>query len=301
MANLPAAIVLGIASAGVYGTSLVVQHRVVHTMQVPGLRGYVQILKSPVWLMAVAGDLFGFVLQVGALSLGPVVVIQPLSVLMLPVALVVGYSFGGPKPTRADYGACALLAGSLSVFLWIVGETEQGSTPLALRTIGVLVLVLALVLGLGFSTASLATIPRAAVLGGAAGVCWGTLAAFVNAASDRYDDGGIQQLFNDPRGYVPLIAIAVLGVLGMALTMLSFKAGSLAVVLPVNLCADPLSAIIFGALLLGQKVPLGIPELLGYSLCFCGLALAAIRLAKPVVETLHAQETDGSEAELQSP
>src|SRR6516164_4580179 len=103
--NLPAAIALGIASAGVYGASIVVQHRVVHNMRVPGWRGVVQILISPVWLLAICGDVCGFVLQVGALSLGPVVIIQPLAVLMLPVALVMGYALGGPKPTLTDYGA----------------------------------------------------------------------------------------------------------------------------------------------------------------------------------------------------
>jgi drug/metabolite transporter (DMT)-like permease len=295
--NLPAAIALGIASACVYGMSIVVQHRVVHNIRVPGWGGVKQILTSPIWLMAIVGDLFGFILQVGALSLGPVVIIQPLAVLMLPVALVGGWALGGPQPTLTDYGACALLTGSLGGFLWVVGDTGQGEVPDAKRIIGVLILVLALVLGVSFASASTPPVPRGAILGGAAGVCWGTLAVFVNAASDRYDDGGIHALFNDPRGYLPLIAIGILGVLGMGITLLSFKVGSLAVVLPTNLCADPLSAIIFGALLLGQHIPLDAVSLFGYSLCFCGLVVAAFQLAKPVVAGLQAQEAAGSEAE----
>jgi drug/metabolite transporter (DMT)-like permease len=295
--NLPAAIALGIASAGVYGASIVVQHRVVHNMRVPGWRGVVQILISPVWLLAICGDVCGFVLQVGALSLGPVVIIQPLAVLMLPVALVMGYALGGPKPTLTDYGACTLLTGSLAGFLWIVGDTGQGDVPDPKRILGVLILVVALVLGVSFVSASSPPVPRGAVLGGAAGVCWGTLAVYVNAASDRYDDGGIHALFNDPKGYLPLIAIGILGVLGMGITMLSFKVGSLAVVLPTNLCADPLSAIIFGALLLGQHIPLDAVSLLGYSLCFCGLVVASFQLAKPVVAGLQAQEAVAREAE----
>jgi len=297
VSNLPAAIVLGIASAVVYGISVVVQHRVVHNTREPGLRGVVQILKSPIWLMAAGGDVCGFILQVGALSLGPVVIIQPLAVLMLPVALATGYAMGGPRPGWIDYGACALLAGSLSGFLWTVGGAEQGEVPHAVRSLGVLVLVLALVVGLLFVTHTAPPIPRSAVLGGIAGACWGTLAVFVNAASDRYADGGVRALFNDPQGFLPLVAIAALGLLGMGLTMASFKVGSLAVVLPVNLCADPLSAIIFGALLLGQHIPLDAPSLLGYSLCFCGLALAASRLARPVVTAMHAQSAEMHQAE----
>jgi len=297
MSNLPAGIVLGIASAIVYGISVVVQHRVVHNTRASGWQGVVQILKSPIWLMAVGGDVCGFILQVGALSLGPVVIIQPLAVLMLPVALIAGYSMGGPRPKPIDYGACALLAGSLSAFLWIVGGAHEGEVPDAMRSLGVLVLVLALVIGLLFVTHTAPTIPRSAVLGGIAGACWGTLAVFVNAVSERYADGGVTALFNDPKGFVPLVAIAVLGVLGMGLTMASFKVGSLAVVLPVNLCADPLSAIIFGALLLGQHIPLDAPSLLGYSLCFCGLAVASSRLAQPVVTAMHAQAAESGQAE----
>jgi hypothetical protein len=297
MSNLPAGIVLGIASAAVYGISVVVQHRVVHNTRASGWQGVVQIVKSPIWLMAVGGDLCGFVLQVGALSLAPVVIIQPLAVLMLPVALITGYSMGGPRPKLIDYGACALLAGSLSAFLWIVGGAHEGEVPDAMRSLGVLVLVLALVIGLLFVTHSAPPIPRSAVLGGIAGACWGTLAVFVNAVSERYTDGGVTALFNDPKGFVPLVAIAALGVLGMGLTMASFKVGSLAVVLPVNLCADPLSAIIFGALLLGQHVPLDAPSLLGYSLCFCGLAVASSRLAQPVVTAMHAQAAQSGQAE----
>lgn len=297
MSNLPAAITLGIAAAGVYGASIVVQHRVVHHIDATGWHGIAQVLKSPIWLMAVCGDFCGFILQVGALSLGPVVIIQPLGVLMLPVALATGYAMGGPRPHLADYGACLLLGGSLSGFLWIVGETKQGSVPNALRIVGVLVLILALVLGVTFTTHTAPPIPRSAVLGGAAGACWGTLAVFVNTVSDRYHGGGIESLLDDARGYLPLLAIAVLGLLGMLFQMLSFKTGSLAVVLPVNLTADPLAAIVFGALLLGQDVPVDVASLLGYALCFCGLVVAAIRLARPVVTSMHLQPATEHRAE----
>ena len=297
MSNLPAGIVLGIASAVVYGISVVVQHRVVHNTRASGWAGLRQIVASPAWLMAVGGDFCGFVLQVGALSLAPVVIVQPLAVLMLPVALAAGYALGAPRPGWVDFAACALLAGSLSGFLWIVGGAQRGTVPQPVRILAVLVLVLALVLGLMFVTHSAPPIPRSAVLGGVAGVCWGTLAVFVNAASDSFEDGGVRALLTTPRGYLPLVAVAALGLLGMAFTMASFKAGSLAVVLPVNLCADPLSAIIFGALLLGQHIPLDAPSLLGYALCFCGLAAAATRIARPVVSALQAH----SEEQAQSP
>ncbi len=200
MAHLPAAITLGLLSAVVYGTSIVVQHRVVHNTRASGWAGLKQILTSPIWLLAILGDFFGFVLQVAALSLGPVVIIQPLAVLMLPVALGAGYLMGGPRPAAADYGWCALLAGGLGGFLWIVGDAQQGEVPEAVRILGVLILVLSIVLGMTFVTTSAPPIPRGAVLGAMAGICWGSLAVFVNAASDIYDEGGYSALFGTTRG-----------------------------------------------------------------------------------------------------
>ncbi len=83
----------------------------------------------------------------------------------------------------------------------------------------------------------------------------------------------------------------------MVLTLASFKIGSLAVVLPVNLIADPMSAIIFGALLLGQKIPLDAPSLFGYSICFCAVSFAAIRLAQPVVRGLQSPGAEHGQAQ----
>ena len=88
----------------VYGVSIVVQHGAAHTgTGEEDPHGLLQLLRNPRWLLAIGGDVVGFALQIAALSLGPVVLIQPLVVLMLPVALVTGSFVGGPRPTTADY------------------------------------------------------------------------------------------------------------------------------------------------------------------------------------------------------
>src|SRR5690242_11104088 len=88
--SLVLAIPLGVAASVVYGTSIVVQHRTAQEHAEGGETSAAnlwRLARNPLWLIAVISDFAGFLLQAAALSAGSVVVIQPLVVLMLPVAL----------------------------------------------------------------------------------------------------------------------------------------------------------------------------------------------------------------------
>ena len=100
----------GSASAVVYGTSIVIQHRVAQEQaddEGVSAAGLLRLIKHPTFLLAIGGDFIGFLLQLVALSTGPVVIIQPLVVLMLPVSLLVSFLMGGhrPQPRRLPRGA----------------------------------------------------------------------------------------------------------------------------------------------------------------------------------------------------
>src|SRR4051812_28930046 len=113
--SLEVAIPLGTASSIVYGVSIVVQHSAAHTGTGEGdAQGLFRLLRNRRWLLAIAGDFVGFVLQIAALSTGPVVLIQPLVVLMLPVALITGSFLGGPRPGPAEYLSMAAVVGGLT-------------------------------------------------------------------------------------------------------------------------------------------------------------------------------------------
>ena len=128
--SLEVAIPLGAASSIVYGVSIVVQHSAAHTgTGEEDPLGLVQLLRNPRWLLAIAGDFVGFLLQIAALSTGPVVLIQPLVVLMLPVALITGSFLGGPRPGPADYLGMVAIVGGLTGFIGMVGRTGHPQTP----------------------------------------------------------------------------------------------------------------------------------------------------------------------------
>jgi hypothetical protein len=279
--SLALAIPLGVASALVYGTSIVVQHDVAHGNDQSHAKGLVDLLHNPRWLMAIGGDFVGFLLQIGALAAGPVVIIQPLVVLMLPVALVAGWLMGGPRPRTGDYLGSAAIILALGVFLVLIGTPGAGVVPGPNHIAVALLAVIITGLVACFAVIGRSAAIRGATYGLVAGAYFGTLGVMVDAASDRASADGWHGLFVSARGYVPLIGILLLGLGGIVLTQVSFQIGALGATLPANLAADPFTAVLIGALLLREHLPLSAGHLLGYALCLAAVIAGAVQLAEP--------------------
>jgi drug/metabolite transporter (DMT)-like permease len=283
--SLTVAIPFGVGSSVVYGTSIVVQHRIAQQHAGEGgltsMAGLVKMLKHPTWLLAIAGDLVGFLLQIVALSTGPVVIVQPLVVLMLPVSLIVSATLGWHRPRAGDYlGVLGVISG-LAVFLVLIGNpgAEHLPHPRVLALSVALVLVVGVVLCVVVVGRDRTV--RGAVYGAVAGGYFGMLAVLVDAASSRAADAGMDGLLETAKGIVPLVGIVALGAGGIVLTQLSFQVGALAATLPANLAADPLTAVALGIVLLREHIPHGPWHLLAYALCVVAVVAGAIRLADP--------------------
>ena len=174
--SLAVAVPLGVGSALVYGTSIVFQHRESHNEGEENARNLLGLLTQPLWLAAVIGDFVGFMLNAAALAAGPVVVIQPLVVLMLPVALVVGCLAGGPRPQRIDYLSSLAIVGGLSVFLILIGTPGEGHAPKARYFALTTLIVLAVGALLSLSVRGGARSCAARCTARSAGIYFGTLA-----------------------------------------------------------------------------------------------------------------------------
>jgi hypothetical protein len=289
MSSLAAAIPFGVASAVVYGTSIVVQHRTAQqhagdTGQASAA-GLLALARNPVWWMAIGGDVLGFLLQIIALSLGPVVVIQPLVVLMLPVSLMVSWAMGGHRPTRGDLLGVLGVLGGLAIFLALIGAPSPGHVPRP-RVIG---LAIGIVVTVGAFVAGLATgrtqVLRGAFYGAVAGMYFGALAVMVDAASDRISEHGLGGALSSARGTVPLTGVLILGIGGIVLTQMSFQVGTLKATLPANLATDPLTGVVLGVVLLHEHIPFSAGHLVAYLLCFGAVIAGAVRLADAEAES----------------
>jgi drug/metabolite transporter (DMT)-like permease len=282
---LAVAVPFGVASAMVYGTSIVVQHRLAQkhadNTGTASAAGLVRLLRSPMWLLAISGDFIGFLLQIVALSTGPVVVVQPLVVLMLPVSLVVSGVLGWHRPRTGDYLGVVGVLGGLALFLALIGHpgAEHVTRP---RVLGMaIILVLLAGVALCLVVAGRNQVVRGVVYGAVAGGYFGTLAVMVDAASERASAGGVHGLLGTARGLVPIAGVALLGIGGIILTQLSFQIGALATTLPANLAADPLMAVFFGEVLLREHIPLTPGHIAVYVACLLAVVVGAVRLADP--------------------
>lgn len=281
--SLVVAIPLGVASSLVYGSTIVVQHRASHNEGQEDARNLVRLLRDPKWLAAVFGDFGGFLLNAAALAAGPVVIVQPLVVLMLPVAMLVGWLTGGVRPNRIDYASALAVVGGLSGFLILIGQPAPGHAPRA-RWFALTVLIV-LVVGavVSLSVRGRKPVVRGAVYGAVAGMYFGTLGVMVDGLSDVVEQRGYAGLVMTGRGLIPLVGLAVLGVCGIVLTQVSFQVGELAATLPANTATDPFVAVLIGALLLREHIPLSVGHLIGYALCLAVVTVGAIALARDTV------------------
>jgi drug/metabolite transporter (DMT)-like permease len=279
--SLLVAVPAGIAAAIAYGGSTAVQHSAAHTgTGAADTKGLLSLLRNPRWLLSVGGDAVGLTLQVIALATGPVVVIQPLLVLALPVSLPVGWLLGGPRPRATDLLACLGIIGGLGAFFVLVGDPGPGRSltpwPTALTVVAILVVggvVCWLVRG---RSAPL----RAGGYGGVAGALFGLVGVLLNGVATTWQDHGVHG-FGHADGLVPLVALLIVGALGMTLTQISFQVGALGASFPANESTAPVVAVLLGALLLHEHVPISAVSVLGYVLCLAAVVLGTIRLANP--------------------
>lgn len=277
--SLTLAVAAGLGSALAYGAGTAGQHAAAYTGRTDAGQ-LADLIRNRRWLLASAGDVLGIALQLIALGNGPVVLVQPLLVLSLPVAVLLRAWFGAPRPSPADLANCAALVAGLAIFFLLLGQPHRG------EIIGVRAAAWTSVLAFGLGGAVIAAmrhrppVPRAVTFGVVAGCWFGVVSVLIEAVASVWEDDGLAG-FSHADGLVPVIAVVVLAVVGYLLVQIGFQLGPLGASFPPSLILDPVVAVVLGASLLGERVPLGAARLAGYLLCVLVVGWAAFRLAQP--------------------
>ncbi len=278
--SLAVAIPCAVLAAVAYGASTAVQHRQVHRPdQRADARGLLLLLRNPVWLMSMVGDGVGLALQVAALLTGPVVLVQPLLVLAVPISLPIGWALGGQRPSRGDVVASVGIVLALAVFSAVVGVPGPATeTPPA-----IMLLVAASLVGLGLvalgAVRGRRAAVRAAVFGAVAGAAFGLVGVLLDAVSVTWQASG-WETFTAAPGLVPLLGLAVVGAFAIVLTQVSFQVGALSASFPANEAAAPVVGVVLGAWLLSEEIPWSAPAAAAYALCFAVMLAGTVWLAR---------------------
>ncbi|MCX5044371.1 DMT family transporter [Aldersonia sp. NBC_00410] len=208
------------------------------------------LARNPRWWAGLVGDGGGFALQVLALAVGSVLVVQPILVSSLVFALPLSGRLNHRRITARQGWLAAALCVALAVFL-VIGNPTEGTADAAFRE---WVVPLALLLGVVVvaAAAGLSRIDaswRALLLGLAGGLLFGLAAALTEHVSDIFEHDIGAAL----RGW-QLWALVASGVIGFYLQQRAYQVGPLTASLPAFTIAEPLGAVFIGMTVLDERL-----------------------------------------------
>jgi hypothetical protein len=239
----------------------------------------VDLAHRPIWLLSLAANLFGTVLQLVALDTGPLVLVQP--------TLVSGLLFGTgirslmrrrwPPPSLVA-GAILCVAG-LSVFL-LLSRPSGGTDWLTLRAALPLAIGLTVLLSIFLAIAShYPGETRTLALAASAGVLYGVTAGLLKLVLGLVSSGGPVALFT----HWPLYALVVTGPVGFLLNQNAYQSDTaLSPSLAVITVTDPLVGIGVGVLWLDETLQSGVGAITGQVLALLTLVVGVWMVAASV-------------------
>lgn len=228
------------------------------------------LIREPVWFGGVAAILAGFLLQAAALATGPIVLVQPILVVELPLTLLLASMvFHSRLRAREWFSVTGMSAGVALLLLGLSpsdGEAHRASLMKWILgcAVSVGVVIVLAVIGGRRTRAG-----RAAFLGVATGVAFGFTAALVAGITSAYADGGFGGVFTTWQTY----AVLVVGPSGFFLLQAALRSGRLVVSQPGMTLANPLVAIGWGVMVFGEHVRHG--GWIAADVCGAGLVVAA--------------------------
>ncbi len=256
--STPLAVVTALAAALVLGISSVADQRSTNRVK-PARSGSPRILldlvRQPLWLIAIGANLAGFALQVVALSFGSLALVQPLLVCDLVFAVLISRYLavrrgdqlpGGRRSGLAVFAGVGAATAGVAGFL-VVGRPSGGHADVTWDVLLPLAIGLVVVTGGCLAVAARNQNLRPLALALACGVNYGVAAFAVKLVTTEFG-GGPAKVFTN----WPIYVLAVAGPVGFILNQDAFQQGTfLAAVQAIITTADPVISIGLGILWLG--------------------------------------------------
>jgi drug/metabolite transporter (DMT)-like permease len=246
----------------------------------------VELLHRPVWLGGMAAVMAAACFQALALVNGALSVVQPIFVLELPFALLIGGLVLRRRVTRRGWIAVVCIAVGLGTVLAAAAPSVGIDRPTTGGWILAIVCCVGVVVAaVGVALRRPAGRARAACFGAAAAIGYALTAALIKDATHAWETGGVTGFFLAWQTY----AFAAAGVCALFLLQNAVQSGPLVASQPALTLGDALVSLVLGVTLYAERVRTGwwlIPETVGAALILYG----AIQLARiPLTQVLVAQ------------
>jgi drug/metabolite transporter (DMT)-like permease len=213
-------------------------------------QGMVGLLANGVWLLGLAAQILGIVLQAAALDRGRVAIIQPLLVTSIIWAMPLGYLLTEQRITRRHILGAAIIVVGLSVFA-SVGDPAGGidNAPTSDWIAAFLVLA-AVCAGLSLFGRRGGPSLKAAVFGATAGILYGVSATLLKPVVEELHADGFVAVLESWELWV----MAVTGLAGFYLQQISLATGRLVTSVATVSVANPVVSVMLGVLVLQERL-----------------------------------------------
>jgi glycosyltransferase involved in cell wall biosynthesis len=272
------AIALAVAAACCYAVAAWLQQGTVHTVTDGGgslrLAGWLRLFRTRRWVIGFGLAAIGAGLHAYALSLAPLVVIQPIGVLAIALTTLLAMRSAGSRVTRSAALAVAMsmVGVGLFVVLAVTGpRTSVLASGVELRA-GLVSALIVAVLGVVGAFARKRT--RCLAFAGAAGVSYGLVSVLVHAIAVRMHVGGLGQL-----NFLTLGGIVLSLVAGGWFVQHAYASGPPQVVVACQTVIDPMLGVGIGIGLLGEAARMSPLTSVGLVVCAAMAVIGVIKLA----------------------
>jgi glycosyltransferase involved in cell wall biosynthesis len=287
------AIALAVVAAGCFAVAAWLQQHTVRTVAAGGglrLAGWARMVRAPRWMAGLGLTALGAILHAGALSLAPLVVVQPIGVLAIALTTLLSARSTGARLSRST--TLAVLASTLGVGMFVALTAGRASSPALPAGAEVRAALVAwLIVGaLGALGALARGRLRCLAFAGAAGVAYGLVSVLVHSTAVGLETGGPASI-----PLVPAMVVVAALLVGGWFVQHAYATGSPQVVVASQTVLDPMLGVGIGVGFLGEAANLTAATTVGL------LACAALAVAGVIVlahhNTNHRQPTAPSTVE----
>ena len=239
------------------------------------LKNIGQLFKRPQWLSGLGLTGLAIVLQLGALSLAPLIVVQPIGAIALVITYFLNAKVTKTAVDRSSIIAIILCTAGIAGFVVMASAVahENALTDDALRIVlAILVGILALFAILHFGSKKSAS-PLTYIVG--AGVLYGFVATLAKVVIVR-----IYSLNFEWLTLLCLIALLAAMTLGGWFVQNAYSSGPPDLVIAGLTVIDPLVAVSIGIVILGEATSANLPVMLGFGLSAIVAVIGVILLSK---------------------
>ncbi|MEN2740890.1 DMT family transporter [Microbacterium sp. X-17] len=240
------------------------------------MRQLLYLLRRPSWVMGTLMLGLAVVCQLGALSVAPLIVVQPLGAISLVITTLLNAHFSGHKPTAASIRSIIAAVGGIFVFVTIAAfvATETPVTQLQLWIIlGLLVVVLLALGSLWWLWIRKHSKPLFYIV--ASGILYGFVATLAKVIIERVKARDVDLLT-----IACALGLIAAMVLGAYFVQTAYSVGPPDLVIAGLTVIDPIVAVLIGLIVLQEAATAGVWALVGFGVAGAVSIYGVISLAR---------------------